>query len=278
MGRIVMEGLLGLGLALAGCAPLPPAQRSQQADALANAAGWQAQRLVTSPFVLRAYVPQPRPTADTLTVYIEGDGLAWRSPTEVSDDPTPRTPVALQLALRHPGRAVAYLARPCQYAQTTDAGHCPPRYWTGARFAPEVVQATDQALTQLMQAVGARQLVLVGYSGGGAVAALVAARRSDVRRLVTVAGNLDHAAWTRWHRVTPLSESLNPVDEWERLRALPQVHLAGAQDSVVPPALTQGYVQRYPAKQRPTLRVLPGQDHACCWADAWPALAAQVLP
>ena len=295
MGRIVMDptrptdwqhvlraGLLCAGLALtgwvSGCAPLSPESRWQRADALATQARWHPQRIVTAPFVLRAYVPQPRVRADTLTVYIEGDGLAWLSPTEISADPTPRTPVALQMALRHPDAAVAYLARPCQYVAAADAQHCDPRFWTSARFAPEVIQATDQALTTLMQDVGARQLVLVGYSGGGAVAALVAARRKDVVRLVTVAGNLDHAAWTQWHKVTPLSGSLNPADEWEGLREVPQIHLAGARDTVVPPPLAQAYVDRYPAGQQPQLRVLPGQDHSCCWTNAWPVLAAQVLP
>jgi len=270
--------LLALSGWVAGCAQVSVESRWQHAEGLATRAGWHPQRMVTDTFVLRAYVPQQRPRADTLTVYIEGDGLAWLSPTDVSADPTPRTPVALQMALRHPNSAVAYLARPCQYVPPADAQHCAPRFWTDARFAPEVVRATDQALTRLMQNVGARQLVLVGYSGGGAVAALVAARRKDVLRLVTVAGNLDHSAWTRWHKVTPLSGSLNPADEWERLQGVPQLHLAGALDTVVPPKLTQAYVDRYPAGQRPQLRVLAGQDHGCCWAQDWPAPAAQVLP
>lgn len=272
--------LLAMLFGVAGCAPMPPDNRRQQADALAAQAGWTAQPIAASPFVLQAYAPQPqkRVRGGTLTVYIEGDGLAWLGPNEVSDDPTPRTPIALQLALRHPGSGAAYLARPCQYVQGENARHCAPRYWTQARFAPEVVQATNQALNTLMQDAEARQLVLVGYSGGGAVAALVAAQRTDVLRLVTVAGNLDHPAWTRWHRVTPLAQSLNPADAWERLLSVPQVHLSGARDTIVPPALALGYVQRYPAGRTPELRVLPDQDHACCWVQIWPELAGKVLP
>lgn len=269
--------LLSTLLALAGCADLSSASRAQHADQLAAQAGWQRQRVATDSFVLTAYVPQQRAPTDTLTVYIEGDGLAWLSATDVSPDPTPRKPVGLQLALRHPGGAVAYLARPCQYVQADDARNCRPAFWTEARFAPEVVQATDQALSALMQDAGARQLVLVGYSGGAAVAALVAARRKDVKRLVTVAGNLDTGAWTRWHRVTPLSGSLNPADAWTQLQGLPQVHFAGAQDTVVPAQLTQAFVDRFPAGQRPALRVVDGQDHSCCWVAAWPALAAEAF-
>lgn len=264
-------------LALAGCAGLSPTDRLQQADQWAAQAGWQRQRVATDAFVLMAYVPQRRPQADTLTVYIEGDGLAWLSQSEVSPDPTPRNPVGLQLALRHPAGAAAYLARPCQYVQGQDARHCNAVFWTDARFAPDVVQATDQALTVLMRGAGARRLVLVGYSGGAAVAALVAARRKDVQQLVTVAGNLDTEAWTRLHHVSPLRGSLNPADAWAQLQGLPQLHFAGAQDRVVPPQLAQGFVNRFPENQRPQLRVLEGQDHGCCWAAAWPALAAEAF-
>lgn len=272
--------LLAVLFWVAGCAPMPPDTRRREADALAAQAGWSTQQISAAPFVLQAYLPPPqkRVRGATLTVYIEGDGLAWLGASEVSDDPTPRTPVALQLALRHPSSSVAYLARPCQYVQGENARHCSPPYWTQARFAPEVIKATDQALNTLMQEVGAHQLVLVGYSGGGAVAALVAAQRTDVLRLVTVAGNLDHRAWTHWHRVTPLTQSLNPADAWDRLLSVPQVHLSGARDTIVPPALALGYVQRYPAGRAPLLRVLPDQDHACCWATVWPELARQVLP
>jgi hypothetical protein len=66
-----------------------------------------------------------------------------------------------------------------------------------------VISASNQAVDALKQRYGAQEIVLVGYSGGGAVAALVAARRTDVVRLVTVAGNLDHLAWTHLHSVPP---------------------------------------------------------------------------
>ena len=86
------------------------------------------------------------------------------------------------------------------------------RYWTTHRFAPEVIRASDLALDRLKTLFGAQRLVLVGYSGGAAVALLVAARRHDMGQIITVAGNLDHQAWTHYHHVQALSGSLNPVD------------------------------------------------------------------
>lgn len=46
------------------------------------------------------------------------------------------------------------------------------------------------------------------------VAALIAATRPEINvaKVVTVSGNLDHQAWTAYHRLPPLSDSLNLPD------------------------------------------------------------------
>ena len=266
---------LGLWLvlfALAACAHITPQQRRQYADTLAAAHGWQPVRLPAEKFVLAAYVPQAMSRVDVLTVYIEGDGLAWLSRSQASDDPTPRNPVGLELALRHPRGAAVYLARPCQYVEPGDARNCRQAYWTNRRFAPEVVEASDLAISALKQHFGANKLVLVGYSGGGTVAALVAARRNDVTRLVTVAGNLDHVLWTQLHHVAPLTGSLNPADVWQSLVNTPQVHFVGGNDRIVSQEISESYVARFPADQRPPLRVIEGFDHDCCWVEQWSQL------
>ncbi|WP_317203283.1 alpha/beta hydrolase [Janthinobacterium sp.] len=264
--------LLSAGL-LAGCAAPTPEARRQHADSLAAARGWQRLTLPTDDFVLAAYGPAAAAGA-TLTIYIEGDGLAWLSRARASDDPTPLRPLALQLALQHKQGPAAYLARPCQYVDGAERRACEPDYWTGHRFAPPVVAASNQAIDALKRRYGATQLVLVGYSGGAAVAALVAARRADVARLVTVAGNLDHAAWTALHDVPALSGSLNPADAWARLQYIPQWHFIGAADANVGPAVAAAYLARFPAARRPHLQVVAGFDHSCCWAEQWPALSA----
>lgn len=265
---------IGLG-ALVGCANVPTSgQRQQTADDWAATRGWQARQVPAGAFDLMTYAPATPATAtaiDTLVVYLEGDGLAWVSPSQPSTDPTPANPLALRLALAHPEGAAAYLARPCQYVAASFRG-CEARYWTQQRFAPEVIAASSLALDALKARFQARQLVLVGYSGGGAVAALVAARRTDVVRLITVAGNLDHRAWTALHRVTPLSGSLNPADERAALKHLPQWHLAGGADRVVPPAIAQEFISGFAAPSRPQVIVMPGYTHACCWAEHWAAL------
>ena len=138
-------------------------------------------------------------SADILMVYIEGDGAAWPTPWRPPRDPTPRMPVALTLAAADPAPAVAYVGRPCQYLEADALAACDSAYWTGRRYALETVVAIDATVTQLKTSTGAVRIVLVGYSGGGVIAALLAARRWDVDRLITVAAPLAVKAWAAWH-------------------------------------------------------------------------------
>jgi pimeloyl-ACP methyl ester carboxylesterase len=271
--------LLLLVALLTACATSSPGERRNKALVLAATQGWQLIELPAGIFTLAAFVPSTGPSNKTvqdskqLTIYIEGDGYAWSSLTQPSSDPTPKKPIALELALQHSGGAAAYLARPCQFLSSAA---CDERYWTSGRFSTEIVQASDVALDQLKTRFGAEQLVLVGYSGGGGIATLLAARRKDVALLVTVAGNLDHAAWSRHHGVSPLSASLNSTDELPRLIHLKQVHFVGADDRVIPPKLTQGYAARFPIGQKPIVRVIPGYDHHCCWVTGWSMLWSEI--
>ena len=123
-----------------------------------NAADWQSILLPSGEFTLFGFIPKELHDSALLTIYIEGDGLAWITPAQASQNPTPIHPVALQLALRHPSGAAAYLARPCQYVEGADFRNCQKMWWTDRRFATEVVQATDQAVDQLKQRVHAQYI------------------------------------------------------------------------------------------------------------------------
>ena len=259
-------------LLLAGCSILPSAsERQVHATDLAASKGWLPSHIPAGIFDLVAYAPPSLAVGEPLTVYIEGDGLAWLSGNQPSSDPTPRDPLALRLALAQPAGHAVYLARPCQFVDAARTG-CPQRYWTDARSAPEVITGTSLAISAMQQRFKATQLVLVGYSGGGAVAAMVAARRTDVVRLVTVAGNLDHRAWTTHHRVRPLHASLNAVDSAPLLADLPQVHFLGGKDRVVPPPLAKQWPAAFRGQNAANIRILEDADHGCCWVERWPSL------
>lgn len=252
-------------LSLLACAGTANRTRATE---LAIPAGFAPVRLSAGPFTLHGFVKSG--PGSVLDVYIEGDGLAWATRTRPSSDPTPDDPVALRLAILDPSPKVLYLGRPCQYDPSGPPRDCDVRYWTSHRYAPEVIAAMNAALDQAKALTTATTLRLFGYSGGGAVAVLAAAGRSDVVLLATIAGNLDTEAWTRHHNVTPLSGSLNPAAA--RLpRTLPQVHFVGENDRVMPAAVARSYLSKAGPDANIRIVTVPGMNHAD-WPGQWPSL------
>lgn len=264
-------------LLLPGCALLP-SHAYRQADRLAEAGGFAKSYLAGDRFDLLAYRRISRPGAP-LTVYLEGDGAAWLTPNRLSADPTPKHPLVLQLAAMDPAANVVYLARPCQFVMLPDRGrNCQETHWSDQRFSEEMVTAIDQAISELVAETAAPALDLVGYSGGGALAVLVAARRQDVRSLRTVAGNLDHQEFSRYHRVSPLSGSLNPIDVAEKVALIPQLHFVGRQDDTVPERITERFLAALPAPNCAGKVEVAEADHANGWLAQWPGLLQRQLP
>ena len=211
-----------------------------------------------------------------LTVFIEGDGATWPTPSQPPADPTPGKPLGLLLALAHAGialqagEAVGYMGRPCQYLSPGDLANCPGAWWTLGRFGTAPLKLMNARLDDLKAQLPSATLRLVGYSGGGAAAALLAAQRSDVACLVTVAAPLDIDAWTRAKNVSALSESQNPLDAAAQLRGMLMTHFSGADDDVVPRGVNQKFMQSAQTREQ----FQPGFDHDAQWLKAWPGLAA----
>ena len=212
-----------------------------------------------------------------LTVFIESDGAAWPRPWLPPQDPTPGNPLALHLAVDHlarsaqPGEAVAYLGRPCQYLAPAQLADCPSAWWTRGRFGREQLALMAAQLDALKAAAPGATLRLVGYSGGGAVAVLLAAQRGDVACLVTLAAPLDTDAWTLAKNVSPLSESINPLSRAAALRGVPMTHFSGSDDKVVPPGVNQRFLTLAQTHEV----VKAGFDHDAQWRKAWPELVSQ---
>lgn len=268
MRRARQTATLALSLLVGACTLAPPSagERLASANAIAQKRGWVETQLDTWPFALASWGP-PSDSAESLWIYIEGDGLAYLNAERISDDPTPTEPLALELAAAQPNEVAVYLARPCQYlSQQKD---CSRAYWTQKRSAPEVLDAMNEAVDRLKAHYHTRRLTLVGYSGGGTLAALLAARRTDVERLVTVAGNLSIKAWADTKHLTQLSGSLDPADVRDRLITLDQWHFVGTSDDVVPLTLTESFVAGMPHAH---LFREERFDHRCCWVNAWPRL------
>lgn len=227
--------------------------------------------LATSPFILKAWLKPG--TGPTLHVYLEGDGYAWRTRHQPSSDPTPRAPKGFALALSYRSTSpVAYLARPCQYVEGEERRMCEEKYWTTHRFSESVVASMDEAIDQLKTLSGATEIALCGYSGGGAIAALLAERRSDVVSLSTVAGNLAVKQWTDHHKISPLSGSLDPMPAKASTSHIPQLHLVGSDDWIIPPFLARNWCDSLP---NCNVLEVPNMNHGGPWETLWPNLWRQ---
>ncbi len=205
-----------------------------------------------------------------LIVFLEGDGQPWVGGVVPAEDPTTRDPLALKLLMRTPGMT-AYIGRPCYQSERT--ARCTSELWTQGRYSLGVVEAMRAAIKQTADTLPASEIVLVGYSGGGVLAVLLAERLEHVAGVVTIAANLDIDAWTTHHRYLPLRQSLNPARS-EQSHDWPEIHLVGSRDEVVPPALSAAYFERFPRAQQWTMEQ---HGHVCCWMDEWDSLWPRIL-
>lgn len=211
-----------------------------------------------------------------ITVYIEGDGYAYVSKSRPSSDPTPKTPVALYLAQKDDSANVVYLGRPCQYAVQSDfKSRCNVRYWTTHRFAGDVVESYNDILDQLKQTNPSARFNLIGFSGGANIAGLLAAKRSDVQSLRTVAGNVDNDFFTAFHKVSDMPYSMNMADAAAALSTVPQVHFIAEDDKFVPADIYQTYRAKLPTVQCAQASIVKGTMHLEGWVDRWPELLSQ---
>ncbi|ODT85166.1 hypothetical protein [Phenylobacterium sp. SCN 70-31] len=252
-------------LLLAGCATAPPAPE-----------GWTVRDVTAGGHLLAAATPSAQRPGSVLTVVIEGDGPAHDPAGRPSADPTPRRPVGLAIAKAWPTGPVAWLARPCQFTRARDPA-CRPETWSRDRFGPAAFAALDAGVDALKAATGARQVRLVGWSGGGTMAAALTAARDDVAGLVTFAAPLDIDHWTT-------ARGLSPLPQAEAVRGLgsarspvPQVHLLGARDRTVRPGEGLETARRLGVEAQ-----VADEAHDCCWphrvGEAVAALERQARP
>jgi hypothetical protein len=261
LGNPVARGLAVVGLCLlAAC--VSPAHRWRQR---VHQAGFTLAVTSGRPF-RHVVLEKPEAPSRVLHVYLDGDGTPWEGRAPAAD-PTPRDTLVLEL-MRLDDRPSLYLGRPC-YHGLDDAG-CGTPLWTSERYSDAVVSSMATALRPHLRAANADRVVLIGYSGGGALAMLLAARVAETLAVVTVAGNLDTDAWTAHHRYVRLTGSLNPAAQPPLPPRLHQRHYVGTRDRVVPPSILDGAVESA------TVVRVPGFDHVCCWTRIWPSILADL--
>ncbi len=203
---------------------------------------------------------------DYQVVFIEGDGRPWTADgREPARDPSPRDALAFDLFMSTPAEAY-YVTRPCYFE--TWAPDCSSATWTSARYSQAVVESLGEAIH--MTTDSSQPLVLVGYSGGGALVILLAQELESVIGVVTIAGLLDTDRWTDHHGYEPLDGSINPA---ARTPGVPQLHLHGTADTVVPIEHVRDTVASWPGA---TLLEYDEYGHVCCWRRDWSPLWREV--
>ncbi len=233
----------------------------------------QLHTLPGSPFPLVLAGPQQRVQGQRLRVYLESDGHAWATPSQPSLDPSPHSLLVANLAFADPTPNL-YLARPCQFIS---APTCTIALWTNRRYAEEVVHSLDQTLDQLKARYANQDFELIGYSGGATLALLLAVRRDDIALVQTLAGNLSPRRWVQVQQLSPLTGSLEPLDQRQRLAHIPQRHLLGDVDPVIPQVLLTDYQQALGLTDCLETVILPQVGHADGWPQAWAVWRQQPL-
>lgn len=222
------------------------------------------------------------PSLLIINVYIEGDGAAWKARQIPPNDPSPGDPMGAKLASIDSSVLVGYLGRPCMYLAPFELQNCSKTLWTSGRFGEDAINISSQALDDLILSARERlaidpktpiELNLIGYSGGGALAALLAAHRFDIHCLVTIASPLDIEIWALYQNITPLRDSFNPAYPNDQLRTIPQTHFYGGKDKIVPTE-SLGRYQNWSknTNESDTIQTLPDFNHHEYWVEKWALL------
>jgi len=248
-------------LFLSACAQLSTVHYSKEVDRQ----GLQRHIIQANAFPLVYYSRPDDKKTDTLHVYIGGDGIPWQNKIFKSEDPGPYHPLVLQL-MKQDRQTSIYLGRPC-YQGLAKLPPCQPKYWTSSRFSHEVVDSMAAALKQLQAQYQYKKLALFGYSGGGALAVLLAHQLPRTELVVTIAGNLDTEAWTAFHYYSPMDKSINPARQAALPVSVRQIHLQGDRDINIPPQLSARYIKK---QHDVTVLNFAAADHTCCWHLYWP--------
>lgn len=236
----------------------------------ALASGLTSQVVKTASFSHKIY-KNAQLSNGALHIYLTGDGLPWMAGVLPATDPTPRNPLVLDLIAQDETSALI-LGRPCYHGLAIEP-HCDASLWTNKRYGAEIVNSLIDAVELLSKQYGVNDIVLIGYSGGGALAVLIAEKVSKVTAVLTIGANLNTQWWTQHHKLLPLMGSINPVERPELPITVLQKHYVGSKDKIVPTELVSSYTNIHLTSE---LVIIKDFDHLCCWKNIWPKILQQI--
>ncbi len=268
--------LLLICFLLSACVSSYYPDKKQIAEDLAVKSGFLQVNFDTPLFQIYAWLKKSKILNDTLVIYIEGDGQAWKTRFQVSKNPTPKKPISLYLAIQDPSENIVYLARPCQFIELKNNINCQQKYWTSHRYSKEIINTYHAVLNQIKKIYNIKEIELVAYSGGGVIASLLAGQRKDITRLTTIASNLDHLAWTQYHKISPLKGSLSLYSEPLDFSTIEQQHFFGGKDSVVPYHINERLFKQQFKNDLFFYTIYNEFNHVCCWVEQWQTIKKQI--
>lgn len=248
-------------LLISGCVQSPTAIFDKKASDL----NVSKSLLKTPQFDISIY-QNDKAAGEYLNIYLEGDGKPFFRKVHISPDPTSTKGIALELMSADPQQSYL-IGRPCYHQGSNARGCNDTKWWTSHRYNTSIVSALNDAVEQVKFEHGTKSINLIGFSGGGSLASLVAALRNDVNKLITISANLDIDAWTSHNKYTPLHGSQNPIDSIRNVSA-EQTHLLGKNDYGLGFPL---WVNKLQSIDNSNVIITPNVDHACCWSDHWKA-------
>lgn len=205
-------------------------------------------------------------------VYFDGDGSPWHhNGLSINDDPTPRQHLVLRLMSLDIEPSIL-IGRPCYHGLSHDS-NCHPLLWTHERYSETVLSTLNEGLSSLFKDKKISEAVLIGYSGGGTLAQLLAERIPQTRAVITLAGNLDPVSWAKLYHYDQLDGSVNPMERPPLSENILQLHYVGRSDSNIPPYLTESYISQ---KNRGEMIILEQVDHFNGWLEQWPTILIHV--
>lgn len=131
------------------------------------------------------------------------------------------------------------------------SGTLPPAGWQDGSYTPGQVAALASALDRLRVLHGNKKILLVGHSGGAAMAALLAGRFPASADAYLLAGcPCDAMQWRQWRDASTAkpgrwTNSLSPLDEVEKIPASTRIALVvGSKDDYTLAKFSEAYVSR----------------------------------
>lgn len=245
-------------------------QRTELSDQVAINNSFKKELVKSDNFLITTY-QKIQDHTQPIVFYIEGDGLPQKGGF-LTDNPTPIKQMLIKLAVLDKRPNVVYVGRLCQYTPMELNPKCKQNYWGSERFSIETVNVINDIIAKISQN---KPYSLIGFSGGGTIATLIAAQDKNVKDIITLAGNLDTDEFLKLQGLPGyFINSINPVKIAGKINHIPQLHISGGADSRVPKIILDNYLAASGSSTCVQSKIYSGIAHQGAWYKIWQEILA----